>query len=214
VRLPLGLSLRGEAVYARDLAAPAFAGDTLQSTFDLAWAARWERRWVMLEVGGGRRDRFAPAGDPAGLRAVSGFGPSPRTDYVRAAASLRPASWLTLSGWVFDPINGGDFDPPYHARASLTFFSRFWRVFRSGVFALRGEVAVESWGSWLGGVSGNARLGLAGATFVDTNIEMQIGDVTAFWTQRNVNGMRAGYAPGADYPRRLYAFGVQWEFRN
>jgi len=42
-------------------------------------------------------------------------------------------------------LGGGDFEPPRHGRVSVTFYSKFWRVFKSGIFALRGEVAMESW---------------------------------------------------------------------
>src|SRR3989449_7800485 len=41
--------------------------------------------------------------------------------------------------------SGQDFEPPLHARMSITFYSKFWRVYRSGVFALRAEAAMESW---------------------------------------------------------------------
>src|SRR5256885_15189920 len=30
-------------------------------------------------------------------------------------------------------------------RLSLTFYSKFWRVYRSGIFGLRGELAMDSW---------------------------------------------------------------------
>jgi hypothetical protein len=66
----------------------------------------------------------------------------------------------------------------------------------------------------VGGLSGATLNGLTGASFVETNFEMRIGDVTAFWAMRNTNGMRAGYVPGSSYPRALQYFGVQWRFRN
>ena len=214
IQLPLGLALRGEAVRTNDLQAPVLTTDTIQETIDLAWAARWDRRWLTLEFGGGRREAFVPEGRPGGLFPITALGTSPETDYVRAYAALRPFSWVTLAGWYFDPISGGDFEPPYHARLSATFLSRFWRVFKSGVFALRAEGALESWGSWYGGYSGATHNVLGGATFVESNIQMQIGDVTAVWAMRNMTGMRVGYVPGLDYPTSLYHFGVHWRFRN
>ncbi|HXF94857.1 MAG TPA: TonB-dependent receptor [Gemmatimonadales bacterium] len=215
LELPVGFSLRGEAVWARGPAAPLWRSDPAQETVDLAWAARWERHWITLEVGGGRRDGFVPGVAPAGLKSVTGLGATPPTDYVRVAGALRPVPWLSLAGWYFDPLaGGGDFEPPRHARISATFFSRFLRVFRSGIFALRGETAVESWSSWVGGIRGADRNQLIGATFVDHNVELQIGDVTAFWTMRNATGMRASFVPGLDYPKLIQFFGVQWQFRN
>jgi hypothetical protein len=214
LQLPLGFSLRGEAVRARDLQAPVLSADTIQEMTDVAWAARWDRPFITLEIGGGRREAFSPEGRPGGLFGITALGRSPDTDYLRAYVALRPFSWVTLAGWYYDPISGGDFEPPYHSRLSATFLSRFWRVFKSGVFVLRGEVAVESWGSWYGGFTNSSRNVLGGATFVESNVQMQIGDVTAIWAMRNMNGMRTGYVPGLDYPTSLYHFGVQWRFRN
>ena len=84
----------------------------------------------------------------------------------------------------------------------------------SGIFALRGEVAVESWSTWVGGVTGGTRSELIGATFMDLHIGMQIGDVNAFWTMRNANLMRAGYVPRFDFPKGRQYYGVRWQFRN
>ena len=210
-----GLSLRGEAAWSHDLEAAAFPAEPLQEAFDLAWAARWDSRWASLEVGGGRRDAFAPTPTPAGLKGIQAFSSTPRTDYVRVVGAVRPIPWLSLAGWYFDPLDGGgDFEPPTHGRISVTFFSRFLRTFPSGIFALSGEVAVESWSTWVGGISGGMQNELIGATFVDLHIGMQIGDVNTFWTMRNANLMRAGYVPGFDFPKARQYYGVRWQFRN
>jgi hypothetical protein len=132
------------------------------------------------------------------------------------SGSLRPTSWLALSGWYFDPLDGGgDFEPPHHARVALSFFSRFLRTFPSGIFALRADVSMESWTGWTGGLgAGGSPLALRGAALLDLHLAMQIGDVTAFWTMRNANGVRKTYVPGLGYPTGLQAFGVRWDFRN
>lgn len=213
--LPLGLSLRGEAAWSDDFEAPLLVTAARQETFDVSGAVRWERRWITLDVGGGRRDAFAPAAAPAGLMPIAAQALTPRTDYVRVGGALRPVPWFSLAGWYFDPVQGGgDFDPPTHARVSATFFSRFLRVFPSGVFALRGEVAAESWGSWYAGLTNGTPIELIGATFLDVHVGLQIGDVHAFWTMRNSNAMRASYVPGLDYPKRRQYYGVRWQFRN
>jgi hypothetical protein len=132
-------------------------------------------------------------------------------------ASVRPLPGLELSGWYFNPLTGGgDFEPPYHARYSITFYSKFWRVFRSGAFALRGEVAAESWSrSAVGGVDSlTGQMPLRPATFLETNIEMRIVGFTAFWIIRNSNAMRASYVIGADYPKSVQIYGVRWTFTN
>ena len=122
-----------------------------------------------------------------------------------------------ISGWYFDPLvtSGNDFEPPYHARASLTFYSKFWRVFRSGIFALRGEWAMESWSRGTAGLDTTGQLiTLPGATVAEANIEVRIAGVTIFWIQRNVTQQRVTYMPGFDYPRRYQVYGVRWIFTN
>jgi hypothetical protein len=216
IELPQGLSIRGEMAWANDLQAPLLATDRLQETLDVAWAVRWERRWITLEVGGGRRDGFLPGSGPQGLKTIDGFGPTPRSDYTRVAGAIRPVPWLSVAGWYFHPWDGGgDFEPPHHARVSATFFSRFARTFPSGVFALRGEVAAESWSTGArGGRTGDSTNLFIGATFVDYDLQVQIGDVTIFWVMRNGNAMRSSYVPGLGYPKYWQYYGARWEFRN
>ena len=218
VELPLGFSARGDVALTNDLQAPTLAADSTQNATALAGAVRWDRRWVTLEVGAVRRDPFAPLGRPAALQNVGSLSPSLQTDYLTVSASLRPLPGLQLAGWYFHPriAYGNDFEPPHHARVSLTFASKFWRVYKSGVFTLRGEIAAESWSTGTAGrdVTGAAPLLLPGATFMETNVEMQIVGVTIFWMIRNNNLMRASYVPGLDYPRRPQLYGVRWVFTN
>jgi hypothetical protein len=214
--LPAGFALRGQAVWSRDPQAPALAGDTVQETRDVYGALHWVRSWLTLEVGAGERDGFAPVGGPAGLRPIADLRSTPQTRYLSVHGTLRPTSWLSISGWYFDPLDGGgDFEPPHHGRVALTLFSRFLRRYPSGAFVLRAQVAMESWGSWTAGVApGGAPLDLDGASFLDLHITMQIADVTAFWTMRNANATRASYVPGLRYPVGLQYYGVRWDFRN
>lgn len=216
--LPLGFSARGEVAWMRDIQAPLVRTDTVrQEATDVAGWVRWEHRLALLEVGRGRRDAFAPLGFAAGIKPVDHVDSTPRTDFLAARATLRPVPGVELSGWYFDPIvGGGDFEPPYHARLSVAFRSKFWRVFSSGIFALRGEVAMESWSSSaLGGRDASgARRTLGGATFVETNLEMQLVGATLFWIIRNYNATRASYVQGLGYPRLAQLYGVQWFFTN
>jgi TonB-dependent receptor-like protein len=218
IALPLGFSARGDVTWMRDFQAPLLSIDTVrQQATDVAGWLRWEHRLALIEVGKGRRDPFAPLGFAAGIKPVDHLSATPRTEFVAARASLRALPGLELSAWYFDPVvGGGDFEPPHHARLSAAFRSKFWRVFRSGIFALRGELAMESWSTWgLGGrdSSGNA-LRLPGATFVETNVEMQLVGATLFWIIRNNNITRASYVQGLNYPRRVQLYGVRWFFTN
>ena len=223
VSLPLGFSLHGDVASTRDAPAAALTTGGTQWAMDVSGGVRWEGRCAMLEVAGVQRDPYQPAGFPSGLSgrdSINGFGPVPRSNYLQISASVRPLPGLTLSGWYFEPLRGGgDFEPPRHARFSATFFSRFWRVYRSGVFALRAEFAVESWSTGLGGVRRDTlgsvvQVPLAGATFIENDLQMQIVGVTAFWTIRNSNFFRGSYVHGLSYPRRFQYFGVRWNFAN
>jgi hypothetical protein len=220
--LPLGFSVHGDAAWGKDLQAPALFNDRIQRTTDLSGSLRFDSRPITVDVGMARRDSFIPLAYEAGLvgrDSLNALGPTPSTTYLRVHGSLRPLPGLQLSGWYFHPTEGGDFEPPHHGRASITFYSKFWRVYRSGAFALRVEYAVESWSRGLGGiqqdtVAGPAQLVLPGGTFQEFNLQMQIVGVTAFWVIRNNNFFRGTYVAGLSYPRRAQFFGVRWVFSN
>ena len=215
--LPAGISLHGDIAWARDLQAPSDSADTVQRTVDISSAVRWDRSWIAVEVGGASRDPFAPIGRPVGLASLDSLGRTPRTRYVTMHAAVRLLPGLQFSGWYFDPVtpSGTGFEPPYHARMSLTFYSKFWRVYRSGIFALRGEVAMESWSRGSAGldVAGTLRT-LPGASFGELNIELRMAGVTIFWIQRNATLVRGSYVPDLQYPRTFQFYGVRWLFTN
>lgn len=215
--LPFGVSFRAEATRIEDFRAPLVASDSFQRATDWAAYARWERRFLLVEGGIVQRDPFQPQAFAIGIRPVAALGPTPRSRYASVYGALRPLSGIQLSGWYFDPIRGGgDFEPPKHGRFSAAFYSKFWRVYKSGVFALRGEIAVESWSrSNLGGLdTAGAQLRLGPASFVESNVQLRIADFTAYWLTRNYNGMRSGYVTGLSYPKYAQYYGVQWFFRN
>lgn len=220
VRLPLGLSARAEIARGGELSAPRWSADTIQTTVDWLGAVRWDTRWWTIEVARAERDAFQASGFSSGLRTLALLGPTPRTSELTVHGSIRPLPGLELSGWYADPIRGGgDFQLPHHARYAVTFFSKFWRVYRSGVFGLRAEVAAESWSRGLGGVARDAlgntsQLFRSGATFLDLHFEIQIVGVTLFWQMRNANAMRNGYASGLDYPSIVQFYGARWTFLN
>jgi hypothetical protein len=217
IGLPAGFSVRGTLVWAHDLQAPLLASDQGQRTVDAAGAVRWDRSWASLEVGTAIQDTFVPLGFPAGLGAFRSLSPMPRTRALTVAGAVQLLPGLSVSGWYFDPqrVGGTDFEPPYHARVSLTFYSKFWRVYRSGVFALRGELAMDSWSRGMAGrdSSGALRV-LPGSSFGETNVELRIAGVTIFWIQRNLRFFQGSYVPGLDYPRRFQFYGVRWVFTN
>ena len=218
VTLPAGFGVRGEMAWSHDVRAPLDRTDSVrQRTSDVAAWLRWDQPRIMVEVGRGRRDPFVPLGFEAGIKPVDHLGPTPRTEFIAVHASIQPLPGFFLGGWYFDPVvGGGDFEPPHHARLSAAFYSKFWRVYRSGIFALRGEVALESWSRWgLGGQdAASAPLRLGGASFAETNLEMQLAGVTLFWIIRNTNGMRANYVQGLSHPKSVQLYGARWFFTN
>jgi hypothetical protein len=221
--LPFGFSAHGDAAWGKDLAAPARQDDTVQTTSDLYGGLRWERHWATLEVGGARRGAFTPPPEFAsGVATVSFLEPTPATNYLSVQATLHLLPGLEVSGWYFHPVRGGgDFEPPHHARYALTFYSKFWRTYRSGVFAFRVEGAAESWtGGTEGGVLTDSATAtampqeLVGATFVDFNLQLRIVGVTLFWTIRNARAFPGTYVPGLGYIRNDQFYGVRWHFTN
>ena len=215
--LPAGVSVHADVAWAKDLQAAVDTTDTLQRTLDVAGAVQWDRDWISVEVGQARRDAFAPIGVPVGLGAVARFGPAQRTRYFTTRGVVRLLPGLELAGWYFDPIvrGGDDFEPPYHTRVSLTFYSRFWRVYRSGIFALRVEAASESWTRGVAGLdSSGAPLALPGRTLGELNVQIRIAGVTIFWIERNATLATGSYVPGLDYPRHYQFYGVRWLFTN
>ena len=215
--LPAGFSVHGDVAWAKDLQAPVDTADTRRRTVDVSGALRWDRDWITWEVGQTRRDAFAPIGVPVGLGSVARFGPAQRTRYFTTHGAVRLLPGLELAGWYFDPIvrGGDDFEPPYHTRVSLTFYSRFWRVYRSGIFALRVEAASESWSRGVAGLDASgAPLALPGKTFGELNVQIRIAGVTIFWIERNATLATGSYVPGLDYPRHYQFYGVRWLFTN
>ncbi|MGH7530658.1 MAG: Plug domain-containing protein [Gemmatimonadales bacterium] len=215
--LPFGFSARAELAWRRDVQAPLVRTDGRQAAVDVAGWLRFDQPWLQVEVGRGIRDPFTPLDFARGISTVDRLSPTPRTEFLAGHATLRPLPGVSLSAWHFDPfVGGGDFEPPHQTRVAATFHSKFWRVFRSGVFTLRGEVAIESWSSWgLGGLdSAGVRRSLNGATFVETTLELQLVGATIFWIIRNVNGMRGSYVYGLGYPKNTQLYGARWYFTN
>jgi len=215
--LPLGFSARAEASWQEDAEAALVTTDAMHRALDVAAWVRFENRLLTVEVGRGRRDPFEPLGFAQGIKSVDSLNPTPLTEFVAAHATLHVVPGLTLSGWYFDPVvGGGDLEPPTHGRVSVAFYSKFWRVFQSGIFALRGEVAMESWSrSAFGGLdTTGATLGMTGSSFVDTNLEMQLAGVTLFWNVANINIMRSSYVTGLGYPKSIQQYGARWFFTN
>ncbi|MBI4420651.1 MAG: TonB-dependent receptor plug domain-containing protein [Gemmatimonadetes bacterium] len=208
-------SLVGEIAYRHAVQASALPRDTVQTTLDRAARVGFTTRPLSGHVALVRRDAYAPLPFTE-IRTIPGLARTPRSTYVVAGLKLQPIAPLTLDGWYAHPARGGaDFQPPRHARAQLTFRSKFWRTFRSGAFDLKVQMAMESWSRGTAGLAAGSPIPLPGVTFWEGFISFQIVGFTAFYDLRNALNARERYVPGLpQYPRNAQTFGVRWEFYN
>ena len=166
-------------------------------------------------IGLTRRDAFLPAAIPD-LLGTPAMNPSLAATYLTANVKLRPVYPLILSAWYSHPrTTPGDFQPPQHGRADLTFRSKFWRTFRSGVFEFLLRYGIEYWSSGTAGINtaGQSEV-LPGATFHEWFVEVQLVGFKAFWNLRNARNSGGEYIPSLSYPRNAQTFGVRWVFTN
>ena len=166
-----------------------------------------------------RRAAYQPL--PFGeLPVTPGLAATQPATYLVADVRLQPITALSLNGWFETPRTPGnqavaDFQPPSHARADLTFASKFWRTFRSGAFDCRIQVAMESWSAGTAGVDTNGNpIPLPGVTYLETSLSFQIVGFTGFWDMRDARNERKQYVPGLPYPGIAQVFGVRWVFAN
>ncbi|MBI1723708.1 MAG: hypothetical protein HYR48_07360 [Gemmatimonadetes bacterium] len=209
-------SLVGAIRWRDAVASPENLGDTAQRVLDWSFGAGLHLRRGDLEVGFARHGTFeAPAFEV--FRRQIPFGTSLLVRTVTATVSVRPTSYLTVSGWYrhpLDPIQSA-FEPPHHSRVALTFRSRFLPTFRRGIFDVVGQVGLDGWSDGVAGTdSTGAEIELKGATTLDWLLEIRLVGAVLFWTMRNSQLERYSLVPGFEMPRGLQRFGVRWEFTN
>jgi hypothetical protein len=213
------LSLVGELSTADAVQAPVLLADTAQRTVDRAVHLGLATGPLGGHIGLVRRAAYQPL--PFGeLPVIPGLAATQAATYLVADARLQPIKPLSLNGWFETPRSPGnravaDFQPPSHARADLTFASKFWRTFRSGAFDCRIQVALESWSAGTAGVDANGSpITLPGVTYLETSFSFQIVGFTGFWDMRDARNERKQYVPGLPYPGIAQVFGVRWVFTN
>ncbi len=213
------LSLAGEIATADAVQAPAVPADSAQRTVDRAIRLGLATGPLGGHVGLVRRAAYRPL--PLGeLAVIPALAATRAATYFVADARLQPINALSLNGWFETPRTPGnqavaDFQPPSHARAALTFRSKFWRTFRSGAFDCQIQLAVESWSAGTAGLDANGSpIPLPGATYFETSFAFQIVGFTGFWDMRDARSARKQYVPGLPYPGIAQVFGVRWVFTN
>ncbi len=210
------LSLVGQLQYADLVAAPALADDSARSTLDRSVRAGLRTLPLSGHVALVRRDAFVPL-PYAELLDVAAFDSSAGSTYVVADVSLRSSRALSFDVSYSDAIGdeSADLQPPTHGRAQITFQSKFWRTFRSGVFDFRVQLGMESWSGGTAGMTAEGTpIELPPATLYDIFVQVQLVDFTLFWHYRDARRPVGPYLPGIFYPGFHQTFGVKWAFLN
>ncbi len=195
--------------------AAAIPTDSAQPVTDASLLLGMETFRLSGHIGLTRRDVFQPAPIPD-LLGTPGMNPSMAATYLTADVRLRPVYPLILSAWYSHPRTmPGDFQPPKHGRVDLTFRSKFWRTFRSGVFEFLLRYGIEYWSTGTAGINttGFPEV-LPGATFHEWFVELQLVGFKVFWNLRNARNSTGEYVPSLSYPRNAQTFGVRWVFTN
>lgn len=216
LRLLRPLALHGALRWRDRVAAPAVLADTAQRITDWSGGVAVGLSRLSLDVTVARHGFFeAPAFGT--FAALLPRGTSIDVTTLTAAFSLRPVSYLSLSGWYrhpLDPIRAA-FEPPHHSRIAARLESRMLTKFRRGVFDLVLQAGLEGWGDGVAGTDSTGNdLVLHGATTVDYLVEIRLVGAVLFWTLRNAGVERYDLLPGYEQARSLQRFGVRWEFTN
>jgi hypothetical protein len=210
-----GLSLTGTARLGDVVAAPSISSDTAQRLRDLEASLAWERQPIGLQLRYTRTSAFNPFAY-ADFLVIASLAPAPDVDWLTVSARVAPLRWVTLESWYSDPRKGTvDGMPPTHSVSTATIRSKFLRAFPSGIFDLKLQLGMESWGSGtIGRDAAGTPLNLRGATFFTSLVEFQLQSFTVYWSRGNLSGTPLTYVPGFQLPSFGSNFGVRWEFSN
>jgi len=216
MRLPLRFRLGATLRTGRGVDYPMLAADTSRRGTDWAGIAGFDHPRLAAEVGYWSTDRYAPQGFTL-YRRLRTIGPAPRTQWITVSGRIAPRQWFVIDGWYSNARGGGTPEgvPPTHSIVNATIQSKFLRTFRSGIFGLKLQGTMESWGTGtIGRDRDGARVALPGATFFRGQIQLKIGDFVAYYDRVNMRSLRLGYVPGLEQLRLASTFGVRWEFSN
>lgn len=216
VTLPLQVQASAIARFGSEITMPSDPADRGGDLRDWAATLAWERPRAGFEVGYWHTAGSSPQGFPL-YRRLPGLAPAQPARWVTFSGRVAPRQWLVLDGWYSDAVGGAgpEGQPPTHSVLNASIQSRFLPTFRSGIFALKVQGTMESWGT---GILGRDPAGepvvLRGATFFRGLIQFQIGTFTAYYDRINLTTSRLGYVPGLPLPVYASTFGVRWEFSN
>ncbi|HEX9754074.1 MAG TPA: hypothetical protein VGA42_00115, partial [Gemmatimonadales bacterium] len=105
--------------------------------------------------------------------------------------------------------------PPHHSMVTSAIQSKFLRTFPSGIFDLKLEVSIESWGTGvLGRDTADVAVTLPGATMLRALIQMQFGGFIIYYDRYNLTDNQSAWVPPFRIPTQASTFGVRWVFHN
>lgn len=202
---------RGDAV---DFPALVEVGE--RSVNDRSLTAAWQRPSWQVEVSYSSLSS-QPSQPYRTFAAIADIGSEDRSEWLSAHARVSPKNWISLDLRYSDPVGSGTTlgQPPEHLVLTGAIFSRFIRVFPSGIFGLKLEGSVERFGS---GVIGRNTAGdpvsLASGTLVRGLIQFQFGSFIAYFDRQNLLSSDVAFVPGLRLPIAANSFGIRWEFWN
>ncbi len=210
-----GLALTGTARLGDIVAAPSLLADTAQKLRDFEAQLGWSRSRLGLQIGYARTAAFNPFAYAEFIR-IPTLAASTEANWLTVSGRVSPVRWITIQSWYSDPLDGTvDGVPPTHSLTTATIRSKFLRKFPSGIFDLKLQVGVESWGrGTIGRDASGAPINLRGATFFKSLVEFQLQSFTVYWDRGNLTATRLTYVPGFRLPAYGSNFGVRWEFLN
>lgn len=213
--LPLGAALTGAWRVGEVVAAPPVPGDSAQALSDRELSATVDRSWVGLRATYTRTGALSPV-PYYQFALVDTIGAQASTEWVTLHARLAPRPWLTVQGWYSDALTSQpEGTPPNHSVVTAAIRSKFLRTFPSGIFDLKLEIAMESWGSGtLGRTATGDPVTLDGATFFRGLIQLKLGQFQVYYDRYNLMNTRKTYHPGLRQPSQAYTFGIRWSFHN
>src|SRR6185503_13991740 len=108
-----------------------------------------------------------------------------------------------LESWYSDPIGevAPEGLPPTHSVNAATIRSKFLRQFPSGIFDLKLRLSLETWGTGvIGRDSLGAPIGLQGATFLRSLVQVQLDRFYIYLDRTNLGSTNLTYVPGFRIP--------------
>ncbi len=213
--LPFGFGVSASARLGKVVAAPWIGDNPAQDVRDFTGSLTWERSWLSLQADLTSTSDFQALAPQPYLQ-VASLALTPATTWVTVGGRIAPAPWISFESRYSNPTSGTpNGNPPTHSASTATIQSKFFRTFPSGIFELKAQFGVESWGAGVLGLDGTGQpVALPGATFLRARLELAIGSFRFYYDRGNLAGTTSTYVPGFVIPPYGTTYGVLWSFVN